>query len=477
MSITKSRLGSRVAVLLAGVLSTAGLAVMTAPAQAADEASLQWKISNQFANFLPVHTLGDGATEDAAKVVSFPRQSGSYNSANGTATVNYSGWVQGAFQNSMCPGNGTAGDTTCYQVRIANPSIAIDASGNGTISADVTSQAFFESGGVPAGATSTQRVLVTTFTATAGDWVGGNPFGSLSRTPAWENVLAPGSAEAVDAGITDPARPYNGASFAQPFIKQLYPSLRAHFHQTSATAQPNKAPAQFVAQAPAMKVTSNVTSANSTTGLTLQVSGTGFRGVTIPGDTGIYVAIAESGGLPDVTSMGGMSNFAASNYVSSAAISSGTFTSSLTAPAAKLDSTKSYSIYTWQAHTHSNVTQDTETPLSIDFAALQSPPVAAVPVAATATSASVVSKRGHLAIVVARTAGGVAPDGLVKVTMTKGKKKRKKTRVVQGTLANGSATLKAAGLSKGKWRATVEYLGSATTHPSATSLVVQVKKR
>jgi hypothetical protein len=474
MITTRTRLTRRVSALVAGVMTAAGLVAFTAvPSQGADPvATFQWKVSNQFGSSLPNHTVGGGATEDGSKVVSFPRTSGNYNPVDGTGTINYGGWVQGGFANPACDGDGTPGDTTCYRVKIANPSVTVDQTGHGFITADVYSIAYFVSGDVPAGSTDTKRVKVTTFDADQDDWTPGSPFGTLTATPDWTGVLAPGSAEAIEAGITDPNRPYDGASFAQPFIKQLYPSVKAHFHQTSATAQPNKAPASFVAEAPTMAVTYTATSTNATNGLTLQVKGAGFRGVTNPGDTGVYVGVAESGGMPDVSSLDAMSNFAGSNYVTSTAINNGAFTTSVTIPANKLDPSKSYSIYTWQAHIHSNLTQDTQTPLTIDWVALQKPLVVN-----TTTSARVTNKKGRLAVTVTPASGATPANGVVKVVMKKGKKKKLKTRTVRGNLVNGKVALKAPKLSKGKWRTTVNYLGSATHNPSSTSLVVNVKKR
>ncbi|HNA99446.1 MAG TPA: HtaA domain-containing protein, partial [Marmoricola sp.] len=554
-------------------------------------------VSDQFANLLSVHEVGAGASEDpATKEITFTSGSGSYNPANGAANITYSGYVQAGFEDASCPGDGTAGDTTCFWIRIANPTLRVDGAGNGSLTAEVTSQAYAEHGGIAPGGTDTQRVLVTTFDADQTDWTAGSPMGSLTATPDWTGVLAAGSAEASDAGITNPAQPYNGASFAQPFIKQLYPSVKAHFFQTTPTAQPNKVPASFVAEAPAMKVSSKVSAVSPSGGLTLQVSGTGFNGTTNPGDNGVLVGIAESGGLPDVSTPASMSNFAGAALVAPSAITNGAFSVSVTAATAKLDPTKSYSIYTWQAYSHSNVTQDTETPVSINFGALTDAPAVTASIlkfnetdglvvnvtgthfvgetnpgdngvyvgiaeagglpnvsspagmsafvataylpkallssggfstsltanwasltagksyavytwqahthsntsqdtqtvlpiewptqpveptvpAATATNAQVVSKKGHLTITVAPTAGGAAPDGLVKVALTKGKKKRKKVRVVEGVLVNGTVTLKAARLSKGKWRATVAYLGSSTNAPSVTKLVVRVKRR
>ena len=261
MITTRTRLTKRVSALVAGVMTAAGLVAFTAaPSQGADPvATFQWKVSTQFANHLSNHTVGGGATEDGSKVVSFPHTSGNYNPVDGTGTINYGGWVQGGFANPGCaPGDGTPGDTTCYRVKIANPSVTVDQTGHGFITAEVYSVAFIAQG-APAGETDTKRVTVTTFDADQDDWTAGSPFGTLSATTDWTGVLAPGSAGAAEAGINDPNQPYDGASFAQPFIKQLYSSVKSHFYQSTAAAQPDKAPASFVAQAPKIGVTSPAT--------------------------------------------------------------------------------------------------------------------------------------------------------------------------------------------------------------------------
>lgn len=124
-------------------------------------------------------------------------------------------------------------------------------------------------------------------------------------------------------------------------------------------------------------VTAGITASSFANGLSVAVSGDGFRGVTNTGDNGVYVGIAPSGGLPDVSSSAGAAAFAAAAYIPAATLTSGNgaFSTSLTAATASLDPTKSYSVYTWQAHTHSNTTQDTETKLSINWATLKQPDI------------------------------------------------------------------------------------------------------
>lgn len=163
------------------------------------------------------------------------------------------------------------------------------------------------------------------------------------------------------------------------------------------------------------KVTASIASASAASGLAVSVAGDGFRAVTSPGDAGVYVAIAPSGGMPDVSTQAGMASFVASAWITPAQLASGAFSTTLTVPTSSLDPSRKYSVYTWQAHAHSNTTQDTETPLAIDFAALATPPVvptpvdAVAPVAATVTAKKVAFTAGKRPGFVVRV--GAAADG------------------------------------------------------------------
>lgn len=117
------------------------------------------------------------------------------------------------------------------------------------------------------------------------------------------------------------------------------------------------------------EVTTEVTGASYTDGLTVAVTGDGFRGVTNPGDAGIYLGLYPVGGPPDLSTPASMGLFAAVAYVP--ALPDGTFAATLQAPTDKLDPAEEYAVYTWQAHAHSNTTQDTETPVAIDWQALE----------------------------------------------------------------------------------------------------------
>lgn len=123
-------------------------------------------------------------------------------------------------------------------------------------------------------------------------------------------------------------------------------------------------------------ITKKILAISPTGGVRVQVTGAGFQAVTNPGDAGIYVAVAQSGGLPDVSSQSGMASFVAMAYLPPGQLVDGSFVTTLNLPTAKLSSANSYSIYTWQAHTHSNTTQDTVTALPINFGQLTNAPTA-----------------------------------------------------------------------------------------------------
>lgn len=440
----------------AGGLAVAGMAMLaTAPPAAADEAAaptLTWKISDQFAGHLGTHALAGGATETAEKVVTFPNGEGQI-AADGSGTVSYDGSVAGSF---------AAGGTTYYTITFAEPTVTVEADGSGEVTALVSSSNA-AAGGNPAAATDPARVTVAEFDSTGFDTAG--EAATLTATPAWANVLPPNTPESAAAGM--PAdRPIDGKSWHPDIYPQLTPGVRAHFYATNATPDA-KAPAPFTATAstvlaPAVEYT--IVSSNKK-GLKLQVDGTGFTAETNPGDAGVYIGVAPSGELPDTSTMN-LDAFAAADWVTPANMPGGTFSRELTAPITKLDPKQSYSIYTWQAHTHSNPTQDTETEIDIDFASLS---VASKTKAAWGKKPTPKAKG---AVKVTVTAPGLKPAGKVTVVLTKGKKKVQAAKVLT---ANGKATVSVPKLAKGKWNVVVKYPGQGSLKASKATLKLTVR--
>lgn len=405
---TGARRGVRAsAALTVAALVTAPLALAASPAQAADETaaplSLRWEISERFDSHLSTHVLDGGATEDADGVITFPGGVGTYDATTGEASVAYEGSVAGSFAFS---------GTTYYRVTVADPVVTVDADGTGEISAVVSAWNASTGPSSPEASTDPTRVVVTTF-ETGDGWVDGEAAGTLAATPDWAGVLPAGSAEATALGIPS-GQPVDGQSFAPAFLGALTPGVRAHFYASGAGSDAQKDPSPFVAEAApaaAPTVAYETLGANPTDGLTLSVKGQGFRAVTQPGDNGVYVGLAEAGGLPPVEDREGQEAFAAVDWITPSRITEGAFASVLNAPTAKLDPAKQYAIYTWQAHTHSNVSQDTETPVTIDWSQL------VAPTEPTLTSTGAVAQRYATTTWVGVTVDGVE-DGAGRVTLT-----------------------------------------------------------
>jgi len=355
-----------------------------------------------------------------------------------------------------------------HWLRLTDLEATLDATGNGTVSAVVSygvsaSPTTFDENTVQRGP---QRVVVV---ALAGNTAGDRTL--TSTTATWTGL----------EGAWDPAflTFLSGDATADPAV----PAWGYKSTVVNDPTKPERAPSPFTFSlstvAPA--TTATVTGANPTAGLTLKVDGTGFRGNTLPGDAGVYVGLAPSGGLPDVSTMAGMDSFAASAYIPGA-IPTGSFTTTLTAAPAKLDKTKTYSVYTWQSHTHSNTSQDTERPVSIDWVALG---LATTPVPTPSVTKStptvtldwakkpVAGKKGKLAVAVAGAAA--APTG--QVTLTLRREGTAKAKTLQATLVNGSVVVKLPKLKQGKWTVTAAYAGNASYTAASAELKTKVKPK
>lgn len=458
------------ATLAATSLAAAGLAaVSTAPAQAAEpQPVLTWEISQRFDDHLSNHALTDGATESESGVISFPGGVGSYDPATGAMSVAYDGSVAGSFPHPFT-------GAFQYTITIADPIVTIDDAGDGEISALVSS---WNIGGMGSEEASTPptRVVVTTFDGGTATWTDGvDGLDSVTTTPRWAGVLPPNTEQSAALGMaTD--RPVDGKSFAPSFLGALTPGTRAHFYASSTTSpQDVKAPATLTAQvapevaSPAVEVTT--TAASYADGLDLSVAGQHFTGETNPGDDGVYLGLAESGELPDTSSMENMALFAAVGWVPASAIVDGSFVTALNAPTAKLDPSLDYSVYTWQAHGHSNTSQDTETPVTIDWSALQKPPRKAATISTSWVKKPTRTAAGKLTVSVK---GAYAkPTGKVVVKLVKnGAAKRTITRA----LKQGAVTVPLPRLTVGPWKVQVRYAGSATYLAATKVLSLRVRR-
>lgn len=441
---TLTRRRVRVASAAVAALAGSSLALLpAAPSQAAD-LTLQWRLSQYLDEHLTAQTFSGGASEDAAGVVTFT--AGAAAASAGTRTVAYQGDARYAFV--VAPGG-----AEFYSFTFSDPVVSVTPTGAGTVSADVAWTVQGVSG-------SAADAVLTTFTTST------SAADVLSATPRWDGV-AP--ADTYGAG-----KPVEGRSWAVDFVTALPASVQATFYASGSGNDPKKAPAALRAAVPATapaavpQVTATVTAASPAQGVSVSVSGTGFTGVTNPGDNGVYVGVAPSGGLPATGSMADQSKFVAADWVPASALTTGTFNRSLTLPTARLDRTKAYSVYTWQAHSHSNTTQDTETPLAIGWDALKQDAAVA---ATWQKKPKHQRQKGRLAVAV--TGPGGVPTGAVAVTLTRGKT----TRTASGVLAGGSAVVKLPKLKPGTWTVTVSYAGDSGFRAAQSALTVKVKAK
>ncbi len=183
------------------------------------------------------------------------------------------------------------------------------------------------------------------------------------------------------------SQPVDGESFHPEFLGALTPGVRAHFYNSGTGSSNPKKPVGTLVATTVPSVTTTVTGASVTHGLDVKVEGTGFNPTTNPGDAGVYVALAPADTVIDYGNRASMAAMTAVNYVMPSDFAGDSFTTVLNAPTEKLVPGKEYAVFTWQAHTHSNTTQDTKTPVAIDwsvFAPAPAPTPAPVPTPAPA---------------------------------------------------------------------------------------------
>jgi len=362
-AVVTTRGRRRTAAAALGLVGALGLFGLAAPAQAAVTTSvasgtLAWSVSDILSNVVPVShvtfngskSVSGGATLDTAtNVATFVGGTGTLDTTAGEGAVQYTG---------SYTSYGAPAGSDLYGITIANPKVVVHADGTGEIDADVSST----DGTTPVAA---QRVKVVGLTHAS--FVADGATATLTATPDWAGVLPAGSDAATALGITTAGLPVDGAAFSPEFLTVLPGSLRSFFYASNKAYDINKVPDALTATASFVPVPSVTASATATaSGFTVSVAGTDFTAVVNPGDAGVYVAIAPSGGLPDVTTQEGQSNFlTAQDFVTPNRLTTGAFTSELKVAAAEVAAGTAYSVYTWQAHSHSNTTQDTETALGV----------------------------------------------------------------------------------------------------------------
>lgn len=305
---------------------------------------------------------------------------------------------------------------------------------------------------------------ITTLTVTGADVV------LQSAAPDWDDVVPAGtysqntSAECTASGCTD--------SWPKAFVDLLRtPTIpggdwSAYFYRSGTTAgNTAKVPValSLSSELATPSVEASIASASPKAGVKIAVSGDGFRGVTNGGDAGIYVGIAAVGGLPDVSTPGAVAGFAGASYVPASALASGTFATTVTVPRAKVVDGTPYAVYTWQAHGHSNTSQDTETAIDVSFASVQwkTTTIAIAPSSPTATVGSSVMLNSIVPIGATGTVEFF--DGA--------------NSLGSAPVASGSASLAAAALVVGEHSLTASYSGD-DFYPALVSAAaaVSVKK-
>ncbi len=430
-------LGVSLATALVPTLAASAAVVGLAAPAHADAAApvLSWEISPRFDDHLSTHTLSDGASEDEDGVVSFPLVAADLDPATGAGTLTYDGSVKGAF--AMM-------GTEYYSVTLADPVVSVAEDGSGSLTAVVSA----------ANAASQQG------------WTPTSGLSTLQATPDWAGVLPTGSPAALALGLSD-TQPVDGQSFAPEFLAQLTPGVRAHFYASGSGSDATKQPAAFAAEAAGPQVAVSTSSATPDA-LVLDVDGSGFTGETNPGDDGVYVGLAPAGGLPDTDSQEDQDAFAAAAWVPAAQMTDGTIDVTLTADPADLDAQRDYSVYTWQAHAHSNTSQDTETEVAIDWAALGLADVASTTTVKVKKKPTT-KRRGVLLAKVTGDAGKAT--GKAVVTAKKGGKTKKVTKAV----TRGKASVTLPKLSRGKWKVVVVFKPSDTYARSADRLTLTVR--
>lgn len=438
----------------------ASVVVTAAPAAQAAEAapaSLSWSISQQFVDHLSTRVLSDGAAFDSAtSTFSFPGEATSV-AANGDVTHSYDGSVRGAF---------AMGPTEYYAVTIADPEVTVESDGDGAVTALVSAKNA-AAGGNPAAETDPKRVTVAEFGDAAITATG------VSATPDWAGVLPADSAPATALGVKA-GQPVDGKSFHPDFLAQLTAGVRAHFYASGSTSDPKKSPGVVTGQA-VPSVTATVTEASYDDGVTLAIRGAGFNPVTNPGDDGVYVGLAPADAVIDYSDReNGMTAFAIVDWVRASDFSGGAFSRSLTARTEKLKPGTAYVLHTWQAHTHSNTSQDTITPVQIDWSKLQAPVVRVKPTMSVKLGKAATTRAAGKATIAVSGRQGAA-TGKVRVQVLRQKKVVKRLGVVTLNRA-GKVTVTLPRGARG-WRILkVSYLGDTGYTAITKSVRFRIKK-
>lgn len=469
MSLTLTR-RSRARRLAAGAVTTAlaasALALVPTSANADvstfEQSTLTWNISQQFTEHLSARTLSGGASFSAEDGFTFVGGQGTFNATTGEASFAYKGSVKGAF---------SMGSSDLYSVTVENPEVTVNAAGEGTISALVSSASAASAGGggrpaSPAAETTPMRVVVTTFDADEDTLTVSGSTATLAATPDWQGVIPAGSdldlIPSKVSGDTTTELPIDGAAFAKSFISQLVPGVRAHFYASTSNSDSKKHPGDFEATLGA-RITSVEITQQDEDGLVVEVEGAGYAA----GYPGIYVSIGETGN----TNVTDADEYLGTSWVGQPAAdavqSDGTFATTLSVPAKDLDAfdpAKDYSVLTFKAHGQaaSDPSQNASTPIDLDFKALG---VKYIPAAKATAKATVYGNAATVNVSIPAVAGFV-PGGKVSIAGASAK-----------SLVKGKAAISLSkALKPGTHKLKVSYAGDSNFRAGSTTVSVKVNK-
>lgn len=484
MKSSTTRWGRGVAAAVSGALFLGSAAALAAPAQAATvpalgaPAQLEWKISQTFVNHLyygmtynhanpgtPNGTATGGAEFHEGVIgtagdETFTFPAASVEKKDGKTIRRYSGTVRGEF--AMM-------GKSYYSVVVSNPVVTIDADGDGSIAATVSSKVNAQPAGTdprtgaPTAATPEENSGPTA--ATVVEFEDAVVTGTTTKaTPNWAGVLPAADQAARDLGLPV-SQPKDGNSFSADFLGALLPSTRAHFHDSTSNSADKKPGVATLSTTPFIVPT--ITKNDQATGVEVELKGYDFSAATLEGDKGVYVVVLPQGSAINYEDRAGtLSASLLNRYVGAAGtpginaqIVDGAFVTSGLIPASKVTPRTNYAVSTWQAHVHSNTSQDTTTALAIDWSAWKVTPKPAPKksskITAKVSKKATKKKTGKVSISVA--GGSTKATGKVKVVI---KAPGKKTITKKVTLKRGKASVALTkAKKKGTYKLSVSYSG------------------
>ncbi|MET3962950.1 hypothetical protein ABIE44_002884 [Marmoricola sp. OAE513] len=493
MNTIGSRTRRRLAAAVASAVALGGLVALAPGATAAqtgpvvDSGVATWGISDVLGTArtgFPAPTAsayGTPATYDAStKLSTFGNGNASGAvAADGSATLSFKGatvnWAAGT-------GNGW--------IRIADPTVVVDATGTGSVTADVSfgttpDAATLPPAGVVRGPS---RIVIETLSPNSEDGDATYPttlsnltygFAATSTKYTWSNLIGRWSPELLAFLATNDGTNGSGWTFKSTIVNGVATS--------GSTNGISRYPSAFNLTLDRTVAATTATASLDADGIKIAVNGTGFL-KTAPG---LYASLRErvagdsaytgtGGGVTSDSPTAWISNSAAdigpdpATGANAAIGDNGAFSATIAitkAQIATLDAAKSYTIVTRKAHgqggSPAHADQVTETP--VDLAAVISAAKARKDTTVTATAPAVAYPSAASATVTVTAASGT-PNGVVTI--------KDGANVVDTAplLDTGSVTLTVPNQTPGTKQYAVEYAGDAGFWKSTGTLSVTVTK-